>query len=379
MDDDYIDDPFVAVVVDGDGAIFTDELLKNPALAADKLKVAVRAQLLEMPSLPITIPIVVRIYANLHGLAKTIAANMIINYNDMVDFPSLFNFECDYFDFVDVGRSKEAADSKIRCKQCRRIFLAGVTHDAGYLNDLKELKGDQGNRITLVESYPARSEFKRFGLPIKSFPGVFRTEMLPSAGTFRPRRQSEEQMDQHTTSTDTALVRKNSHPGPVDKASPMQLAPIVREMLQDGGRNRVYYNRNRVRIDKVLQHPGSRYAPHQVSLERKRGGRKGFCNDHYLGGRCKRVNCTLIHDEKLDSDELVVLRWLACTRFSCFNGSDCRDFSCYFPHTCPYPKYECRRDCSFKVHLDAGPDSDDRKPQYVLFDDYGTEMIELED
>lgn len=114
LNDDSVDDPFVAVVVDGDGAIFTDELLKNPILAADKLKEAIRAQIHEMPSLPVDIPIVVRMYANLQGLAKTIDANEIISHGEVLEFVSKFNFECDFFDFVDVGRTKEAADSKIR-------------------------------------------------------------------------------------------------------------------------------------------------------------------------------------------------------------------------------------------------------------------------
>ena len=103
-------------MVDGDGAIFTDELLNDPILAAYRLKDAIRDQLKEMPSLPVNIPIVVRIYANLQGLAKTVSANRIIEHTKMLSFPSQFNFECDSFDFVDVGWNKEAADSKIRSK-----------------------------------------------------------------------------------------------------------------------------------------------------------------------------------------------------------------------------------------------------------------------
>ncbi|KAK8040162.1 hypothetical protein PG993_008573 [Apiospora rasikravindrae] len=335
LNDDYIDNPFVAVVVDGDGAIFTDELLKDPALAAEKLKAAIRAQLLEMHSLPIGIPIMVRIYANLHGLAKTVAANMIINYNDVVEFPSRFNFECDYFDFVDVGQSKEAANSKIR----------------------------------------SRSEFKRFGLPIKSFPNVFRTDMLQSPGAFKRRRESQEQpapplqMDQYRTGSDAALEKKDSYPIPVGMGSPTQTATTVRELLQDKRRNRIFYNRSHVRIDRILKHPGDLNEPHQISLERKKNGRKGFCNDYYLVGRCKRgAGCDLIHDVTLDDKETGVLRWLACTRYRCFKGGNCRDFYCYFPHTCPIPKYECRRECGFKVHLDIRPDSDDRKPKYALIE-----------
>lgn len=103
-------------MVDGDGAIFTDELLNDPALAADRLKDAIRDQLREMTSLHTNIPIVVRMYANLQGLARMVSANAIMTYAKMMEFPSRFNFECDAFDFIDVGRNKEAADSKIRSK-----------------------------------------------------------------------------------------------------------------------------------------------------------------------------------------------------------------------------------------------------------------------
>ncbi|KAK7919929.1 hypothetical protein PG985_007951 [Apiospora marii] len=399
LNDDYIDDPFVAVVVDGDGAIFTDELLNDPILAADRLKDAIRAQLREMTSLPLNIPIVVRIYANLQGLAKTISANGIISHTKMVEFPSRFNFECDSFDFIDVGRNKEAADSKIRTifkhylknKQCRRIFLAGVSHDDGYVNDLKPFKDDQGERITLVESYKARPDFTRLGLPITSFPGVFRTQMLPSHGTAQPRRQSQEQqplpplqMAQDGPHENADAVNSN-YAGLKEITSPAleDQTPNVRELLKDRRRARIYYNRNRVRIDAILEGPGDYDAPHQVSLRNKRESRngRGFCNDYYLAGRCKRPAgaCDLTHDVALTDKEKGVLRFLACRRWKCNKGVRCRDLSCYLPHTCPWPKYQCRDgNCKFEVHLEGGDESDERKPKYVLFDERERE-IELQD
>ncbi|KAK8078637.1 hypothetical protein PG996_004807 [Apiospora saccharicola] len=378
LNDDYIEDPFVAVVVDGDGAIFTDELLNDPILAADRLKDAIRAQLLEMPSLPIGIPIVVRIYANLQGLAKTVTANRIIEHTKMLSFPSQFNFECDSFDFVDVGWNKEAADSKIRTifnhyyknKQCRRIFLAGVSHDDGYLNDLKDFKGDQGERITLVESYPARPGFMRFGLPITSFPGIFRNEMLPSHGAPQPTRESQEQRPlqpfqvHQSDHGSVEHVRSDSYPSPVEMKCPTQEKELVREILQ-GKRKGILYNRNRVRLDRVLKHPGGLNEPHQVSYERKRQGRK-FCNQHYLGGGCpkRERGCKLVHNVLLKPEELGVLRFLARTSFRCYTGVRCDDSLCFMSHTCLYPKYECQdAGCKHKVHLEGGPESDDRKPK----------------
>lgn len=254
----------------------------------------------------------------------------------------------------------------------------GVSHDDGYRNDLKSFKGDQGERITLVESYPARPGFVELGLPITSFPGVFRTEMLPSHGAPPPRRQSPEQqplpplqMAQDGSHESAAAVtdRCSSLQGITSPALEGQ-TPNVRELLKDRRRARIYYNRNRVRIDAVLESPGGLDEPHQVSLEAKKptrlGKKVGFCNDYYLAGRCKRPlgTCDLTHDVALTDKEKGVLRFLACKRFKCNKGVRCRDFSCYLPHTCPYPKYACRDiNCKYEFHLEAGEESEDREPK----------------
>lgn len=217
--------------------------------------------------------------------------------------------------------------------------MAGVSHDDGYLNDLKEFRGDQGEQITLVESYPARPGFMRLGLPIMLFPGVFRTKILPSHGANQPRRQSQEQLPLPSLQVaqdeahDTALVGSDGYPNPVsDLKIPTQQKKLVSEILQ-GKRKGVLYNRNHIRLDRALKHPGGTYEPHQVSFERKKG-QNGYCNDYYLGGECTRSGCTLTHDVVLEARELDVLRWLACKEYRCFYPNKCRNLHCYRLHAC---------------------------------------------
>ncbi|KAK8863186.1 C-x8-C-x5-C-x3-H type zinc finger protein [Apiospora arundinis] len=376
--DGTIEDPFVAVVVDGDGAIFTDELLKDPILAVNRFKASIRAQIREIPSLPVGIPIVVRIYANLQGLAKTMNANGIITHNQMLEFVSQFNFECDYFDFVDVGTIKEAADSKIRSewsnnmfraifnhyytnKQCRRIFLAGITHDSGYQHVLK----DKGDRITLVESYPAREEFKGFGLPITSFPGVFRAEVLPNSAAPKAKRQSQPQAPPpplQTTQmedTDATFVHDDNNSGSVNVVSPDPEHIMVKELLADKNCRRIWYNTDEFRLDSFVKYPTDHGSFKSIQKHSRELGFPGLCNGHYLGGGCHRgLSCRFDHSWILEDNELATLRYQA-RQIKC--QVLCVDFGCWKSHNCPDRK--CQQDCTYgwEMHLTGGPKSKGRK------------------
>jgi hypothetical protein len=110
---------YVAVLVDGDGAIFCDDLLQEPHRgapeAALRLKQAVTDYLKDTPLGTDHIPIVVRIFVNLNGLAKSLCSSNVIESEDnMRTFAELFTNSRAEFDFVNVGRGKENADCKMR-------------------------------------------------------------------------------------------------------------------------------------------------------------------------------------------------------------------------------------------------------------------------
>ena len=104
-------DAYVAILVDGDGAKFRDSLLRDPitgaAEAAQNLKQQVRDHLKGTPLDSEDVPIVARIFANIKGLGNALR-------QDMFSFAENFTNSRAEFDFVNVGRGKENADSKIR-------------------------------------------------------------------------------------------------------------------------------------------------------------------------------------------------------------------------------------------------------------------------
>lgn len=110
---------FVVVLVDGDGAIFLDELLENPKEGANKASRriihAVKESLREDSVQKEDITIIVRIFANLNDLGKTLhLTNVISHRNDLVTFAEHFTTSRGEFDFINVGHGKENADSKMR-------------------------------------------------------------------------------------------------------------------------------------------------------------------------------------------------------------------------------------------------------------------------
>ncbi|ETS73649.1 hypothetical protein PFICI_14595 [Pestalotiopsis fici W106-1] len=185
---------FIAVLIDGDGAKFADAFIRNPVdgapRAAQVLKQAVRTYIEnEVPELNgDDIPILIRVYANLNGLAQSLRLSRIIERDeDMKIFAEHLTNSRTEVDFVNVGRGKENADSKLRKMlshyhnnlQCKKIFVA-CCHDNGYLHDLREYSDKNGlnKKIILVETTPAEPQFQTLGFPITRFDGVFRSRPL---------------------------------------------------------------------------------------------------------------------------------------------------------------------------------------------------------
>ncbi|KAI1327401.1 hypothetical protein F5Y16DRAFT_371881 [Xylariaceae sp. FL0255] len=197
---------YVVVLIDGDGAKFRNEFLRDHEnggfRAALKLKDEVKA-IRESSGLNHEIPILVRVYANLNDLAKSLRFSGVIDFDDSMRlFAEQFTNTHVDCDFINVGKGKENADNKIRNQlghfhqnvQCHQIFVAGCCHDNGYLHDLRPFAGRSDNKIVLLETTPAEQGFKSLGIPIHRFDSVFRSEPLnnetkhtPQAFPFRTR------------------------------------------------------------------------------------------------------------------------------------------------------------------------------------------------
>lgn len=178
--------PFVLVLVDADGYVFHDDLIKagsdGGSLAAQRLNDTVRDSLrrkgLEHRE------VVVRVYANVAGLSKALAKAGLVGPHSRAMTPFIANFNRSYplTDFVDAGELKENADFKLRGllrlyaenAQCKHIYFAAC-HDAGYVSELTQYRKHH-ERFTLIKTSGLyfHDEFSKLGLPVEELPGVFR-------------------------------------------------------------------------------------------------------------------------------------------------------------------------------------------------------------
>ncbi|KAJ5577899.1 uncharacterized protein N7459_006863 [Penicillium hispanicum] len=389
---------FVMVLVDGDGAVFLDEYLKKPREGAIKasheLTLAVKENLKNTPLDRDDLTILVRIFANVTYLGKTLhLTNVIASRTDFIAFTEQFTTSSGEFDFINVGPGKENADYKMRKMlnhyysnaQCRRIFFVGC-HDNGYHHDLQEYTSDPESkeRIVLVETTPAQPIFKTL-LPftMTRFDNVFRSTPLPSEqqpspliGGYIPelgRASLHEKTNPRSSAwTPGQDSRTNSPPSPKTQlSSTHQAAPISGSNPQRNYSSHagllaitrpvypndpgpvtpnltpehpsehpryIYCNRNGERLDPAHTRPVDpasfdSYSRKLAQVNTLNG--KGFCNYLYLLGFCKRGDaCPREHNMKLTRGELSIHRWKA-------------------RHHCPWDPDCSHAECRFTVHLSA--------------------------
>ncbi|KAM0421402.1 hypothetical protein ACHAPT_010756 [Fusarium lateritium] len=387
-------DPYVAVLVDGDGAKFQDSLLQEPEEGANDAALALKQHVVDYlrdTNIGSDITIFARVFANVRDLAQSLRLSGIINHDEKFwRFVTNFTNARAEFDFVDVGSGKENADSKIRRMlkyyhddvRCKKIFFVAC-HDAGYAHDLRpymDYIDDQGGRLVLVETTPAAMRIKKLGLPITRFENVFRDGLLqnetrvlphvspprklpsppPPPPSLQPRLQpatTTTTTTTTTTATATSTTVKSGNGGISTKYKGSYAAAGGSGSHQniDVGTTRpralkvIELNVDGVRLDPPPRIPGN--IPAQDTYKRKLAEAKGqaFCNSHYLSGSCQwGANCTREHDRKLTPDELVIHRYKARS-CPCFGGPLCADFSCPMSHHCPLDPY-CTRgnDCKFR-------------------------------
>ncbi len=165
----------IYAIIDGDGAVFKDELLARGkdggAEAANELLAEIRKHLHTLhPDATIEDwGIIVQVYLNLEGMSrKLMACNLVKNTKEVLDFARGFTNAQPLFSFVDVGPGKELADHKmremlravVRNRQVRHVVL-GPCHDNGYLPVLRPYNSEPATsqKITLLDTTPAQPGF----------------------------------------------------------------------------------------------------------------------------------------------------------------------------------------------------------------------------
>lgn len=173
--------------------------------------------------------VVVRVYANLKGLADACTkTGLISSPAQLEEFARGFTRGKTLFDFVDVGYGKDRADGKVAETfklflydyHCRQI-LFGCSHDNGYARLLEQFTDcrEAMSRVTLLEGVPFEKELAVLPFRTKKFTGIFRdtklvtgpVDLLTGNAPIRPR------MDSHGLSATSEVFtpRTNSPFSPV--------------------------------------------------------------------------------------------------------------------------------------------------------------------
>lgn len=113
--------PFILVLVDGDGYLFRDNYLKDVESgggdAAHGLLSEINATITtaKLQSLSPDSQVVVNVYANKQGLTGALLeAGVISRPNDLEEFFCKFTQSQTHFQFIDCGPGKERVDAKLR-------------------------------------------------------------------------------------------------------------------------------------------------------------------------------------------------------------------------------------------------------------------------
>ncbi|RHZ68955.1 hypothetical protein CDV55_103233 [Aspergillus turcosus] len=180
--------PFVLVLVDGDGYLFKEHLVKagseGGVTAAQLMSESIRSLLQErLPDQANQCRVMVRIYSNLQALSKTLARAGLAGHEarSLSTFTSNFTRSQDLFDFIDAGDKKEGADFKIRGQQLSRTHedtpsqtLSTLRHYANYLPStdwMAEIKlipvNKDGDRLDTYCPMPAKGAWETYNRRIK--------------------------------------------------------------------------------------------------------------------------------------------------------------------------------------------------------------------
>ncbi|KAK3944539.1 hypothetical protein QBC46DRAFT_337578 [Diplogelasinospora grovesii] len=183
--------PYVVVLIDGDGLLFQDAFIRQGLEGGKKAAYALRSAILkECGEHAAGVEVIARVYTHLGGLSRAMRLDGCIDHeSDLKNFSLGFTQAKASFDWVDVGQGKERADNKIkeatnwnlRNHNCKQVIL-GISHDSGYAPFLDEIFQDEANRrrVTIMEGYPTTRELVATGVNILGnlTEALFRSEKL---------------------------------------------------------------------------------------------------------------------------------------------------------------------------------------------------------
>ncbi|KAF4462756.1 c-x8-c-x5-c-x3-h zinc finger [Fusarium albosuccineum] len=351
------ENPYILILIDGDGLIFQEHLIKQGLEGGKKAAYALRAAVAELCTQERTnsLEIICRVVANVSGLGKALCRD------GSLDDPSLFKeFTLGFtqakasFDFLDVGYGKERADSKIR----------------GYAPFLDEVLEDETSKkcVSLIKSIPLVRELESLKMNVIEFDSIFRTTKLTDKSPIEKQTVQKPDVGTHQPSPTVILptqavltpATSNASMSPpaaswakVTKSAtpPPQLTmPLPPKQNSTSARNKT--------PPQPAWSPGARGLDPSVTVGlqamesiKRRAGNDKLCNNHFLRGPCTRIDsCPFVHNYKPTQEELRALAMLS-RQNPCTRGQECDVDDCIYGHHCPnVSNLVCTRQyCRFKV------------------------------
>jgi hypothetical protein len=407
---------FAYVIIDGDGAVFREELIsqgeQGGIVAAHELHSEIENYLKDTHSYS-QLEVFVQVVLSMEGLSKALFNSGTLKNTDersiLSKFARGFSSASPLFSFVDVKYGKERADNKIRKIfeimerniHCRAIILGGC-HDNGYATFLESFRRSQ--KVSLLETTPAAADFRHLPFQRVSFPNIFRSEPLASRPVGPPPgfnlpilSQQQNQFSssrsapsKSSPSTNYAIpasvkppspagVRKENDGRPgswasVGRAGSTSQVIDISSQKKPAKSDRCFLqlNKDDERVDVPL--PKLDTNAKETFDEKTRKNGANFCNRFHLQGGCKAMDatgrCPYIHGDRLSPAEQLILKSRA-RGLPCAAGSQCRDVWCTSGHHCPNPK-SCWYDegCRF-----AEMHGIDTTPTIKIFEDGTREVV----
>ncbi|KAJ2903890.1 hypothetical protein MKZ38_009176 [Zalerion maritima] len=363
--------PYVVILIDGDGLIFRESLVRQGIeggkLAAYAFKSSIAAQLGPRAD---EVEIICTIYANLYSLSQAMRRDgSIEHHNEIKDFMLGFTQAKATFNFVDVGHGKERADAKIqdtarfhsKNSNCRHIFL-GTSHDAGYAPFLDEFCRDDVNkkRTVLLEGSPMVNEIARIGIEKLKIENMFKSEKLGCRRTscnqiIAPGGEQYSPPLMHPSPILTNSVAGGPQPSQV----PQPPRPLSQQQEAASQRKPTppptltlpikikpaNARQNTPATKKIIPPPQKPWNPGRRGLDpflnvnqtvldaiKRRRDSDKLCNNHYLRGPCAKAGeCCFEHSYRPNKEEINVIAFLARLN-PCTNGQDCEVEDCIYGH-----------------------------------------------
>ncbi|KAI1139832.1 hypothetical protein F5Y05DRAFT_380217 [Hypoxylon sp. FL0543] len=339
--------PYVVVLIDGDGLLFKEKFVKKGLEGGKKAAEELHKAIAEKfnYSKETTVEILVKVIANVPELGKAMKHSGCLDTETVLyDFISGFNQAKALFDFVNVGHGMERADAKIlECTEfhlrnfnCKQVLL-GVSHDAGYASPLGDIIHNEGTkqRITILEGVPTAEDIVATGISITSFKHIFRSEKL------RVKSPQVKSPPANTMSASRVPFNGASYAAITSQAKPASpppkiALPLALKPATPAGPSK------RAPTPAAAWNPG----PHGLDppipvnaavLERmkRRKEQEKLCNNHFLRGPCtKGDECSFEHNYNPTKDEKNVIALFARLN-PCTRGQECDVDTCIYGHHCP--------------------------------------------